>query len=55
MNCELERITVSYQMYGEGRPLLMLHGWSLDHRHLVSNLEQNKHNRKIKVEKMTEK
>jgi pimeloyl-ACP methyl ester carboxylesterase len=39
MECKLENITVHYEMFGEGRPIIMLHGWSLDHRHMVSDME----------------
>jgi len=39
MECELKDITVHYELFGEGRPILMLHGWGVDHRHMVSNME----------------
>jgi pimeloyl-ACP methyl ester carboxylesterase len=39
MECDLRDITVFYEVIGEGRPMLMLHGWSLDHRHMVSDME----------------
>ncbi len=39
MDCELKDITVHYEMLGAGRPIIMLHGWSVDHRHMVSDLE----------------
>ena len=39
MKCQLDRATVYYEAKGEGRPLLCLHGWPLDHRHMVSTLE----------------
>ncbi|OGO14505.1 MAG: hypothetical protein A2Y53_01210 [Chloroflexi bacterium RBG_16_47_49] len=39
MDCQLKDITVHYEMLGEGRPIIMLHGWSLDHRHMVSDME----------------
>jgi len=39
MDCELKDITVHYEMLGAGRPIIMLHGWSIDHRHMVSDLE----------------
>lgn len=39
MECELEKITVHYEMYGEGRPILMLHGWPADHRVMVDIME----------------
>lgn len=39
MECRLENITVSYEQFGEGRPLLLLHGMPLDHRHVVNDFE----------------
>lgn len=39
MKCELERITIEYEVLGEGRPVVMLHGWPLDHRVMTSSLE----------------
>jgi pimeloyl-ACP methyl ester carboxylesterase len=39
MDCKLNGITVHYELFGEGRPIIMLHGWSLDHRHMVSDME----------------
>jgi pimeloyl-ACP methyl ester carboxylesterase len=39
MKCELENITVNYETFGEGKPIIMLHGWPLDHRILVSTME----------------
>jgi pimeloyl-ACP methyl ester carboxylesterase len=39
MECKLENITVYYEMFGEGRPIIMLHGWPLDHRHMAGDME----------------
>jgi pimeloyl-ACP methyl ester carboxylesterase len=39
MKCTLENITVYYETFGEGRPIIMLHGWPLDHRYMVSIME----------------
>jgi pimeloyl-ACP methyl ester carboxylesterase len=39
MECKLENITVYYELFGEGRPIIMLHGWSIDHRHMVNDME----------------
>ena len=39
MECQLENITVHYEVFGEGRPIVALHGWTLDHRFEVSALE----------------
>ena len=39
MECRLENATVYYETFGKGRPIVLLHGWSLDHHHMVSALE----------------
>jgi pimeloyl-ACP methyl ester carboxylesterase len=39
MRCELENITIYYEQHGEGRPILLLHGWGGDHRPLASAME----------------
>ncbi len=39
MECNLDGITVHYEAFGQGRPIILLHGWSLDHRHMVSDME----------------
>jgi len=39
MKCELEKTTVHYETFGEGKPIIMLHGWPLDHRVMVSTME----------------
>lgn len=39
MECELKDITVHYESFGEGRPIVMLHGWSADHRWMASEME----------------
>ena len=39
MECRLDRITVHYEVRGEGRPFLALHGWPLDHRAMVGAFE----------------
>jgi len=39
MDCELKNITVHYELFGEGRPIIMIHGWSVDHRYMVSDME----------------
>ncbi len=39
MECVLPNITVHYEIRGEDRPLLLLHGALLDHRHMMSDLE----------------
>jgi pimeloyl-ACP methyl ester carboxylesterase len=39
MECTLENITIHYETFGEGRPIIMLHGWPVDHRHVLSYME----------------
>jgi pimeloyl-ACP methyl ester carboxylesterase len=39
MECVVRDITFNYEDIGSGRPLLALHGWPLDHRHMLSALE----------------
>lgn len=31
MECQLDNITIHYEAFGEGRPIVMLHGWPADH------------------------
>ncbi|MHB8060311.1 MAG: alpha/beta fold hydrolase [Gaiellaceae bacterium] len=39
MKCEIRDITFFYEDIGSGRPLLVLHGWPLDHRHVAADME----------------
>jgi len=39
MECKLDNITIHYQTFGEGMPILILHGAPLDHRALVGCME----------------
>ena len=32
MVCEILGIPVYYEQFGEGTPILFIHGWSVDHR-----------------------
>ena len=32
MQCDLDRATIHYEEYGQGRPIVFLHGWSMDRR-----------------------
>ena len=40
MNCELDKATIHYQEHGEGRPIIFLPGWSMDHRVEVADYEK---------------
>lgn len=39
MECKLENITVYYEIYGAGYPVLMIHGWPVDHRIMKGCME----------------
>lgn len=37
---EVQGIPIAYQEVGEGRPLLVIHGWQGDHRYMMADLEE---------------
>jgi pimeloyl-ACP methyl ester carboxylesterase len=39
MECKLKNISLSYEEVGAGKPIIMLHGWPLDHRHIFRDME----------------
>ncbi|KKL63098.1 hypothetical protein LCGC14_2178520 [marine sediment metagenome] len=39
MKCKLENIEIYYEICGEGFPVLMIHGWSRDHRGMKGYME----------------
>ena len=39
MWCHVDDLPVYYEQYGDGRPVLFLHGWTLDHRYEVADFE----------------
>jgi pimeloyl-ACP methyl ester carboxylesterase len=39
MEHKLSKCTIHYEVFGAGRPILVLHGGYLDHRHMVDALE----------------
>lgn len=39
MECKTKDINVYYECYGEGVPILMIHGWSVDHRLMKGCME----------------
>ena len=39
MKCKIGNIQVSYEIVGEGRPILMLHGWPVDHSYMMAAFE----------------
>ncbi len=45
MECQLENITVHYETYGEGRPLIMLPGWTMGARMHAHIMEPYLHKR----------
>jgi pimeloyl-ACP methyl ester carboxylesterase len=41
VQCDLGRIAFNYETEGKGRPILMLHGWPLDHTQLAFEMERH--------------
>lgn len=39
MECTINNLALYYEVYGEGRPILFLHGWAVDHTFLVHDME----------------
>ena len=39
MECKLENVTIHYESFGQGRPIVVLHGWPADHRQATDALE----------------
>lgn len=39
MICEIQGLPVYYEQYGEGKPVLFIHGWSIDHRLMSGSFE----------------
>ncbi|NVM38652.1 MAG: alpha/beta hydrolase, partial [Candidatus Lokiarchaeota archaeon] len=39
MECDLEHIKIYYEIYGEGHPILMIHGFAPDHRLMKGCME----------------
>lgn len=39
MKCELENIDINYETYGEGKPVIIIHGFEPDHRLMTGCLE----------------
>jgi pimeloyl-ACP methyl ester carboxylesterase len=39
MEIEVQGINIYYDVIGEGRPIVMLHGGYVDHRHMVADME----------------
>jgi len=35
----VQGIPIAYEVRGEGRPILLIHGWSADRRYLLADLE----------------
>jgi pimeloyl-ACP methyl ester carboxylesterase len=46
MKCELDRATIDYEAHGEGRPILFLHGWTMNRRLEIADYEPIFSNRK---------
>jgi pimeloyl-ACP methyl ester carboxylesterase len=39
MKCELDRATIDYEEHGEGRPIVFLHGWTMNRRLEIADYE----------------
>lgn len=39
MECQLENININYETFGEGRPVVLLHGFWIDHRQIAGCME----------------
>jgi pimeloyl-ACP methyl ester carboxylesterase len=39
MECNIRGVKIYYESIGEGTPILMIHGWSPDHRLMKGCLE----------------
>lgn len=39
MNCKIKDTDVFYEILGEGTPIVLLHGWTLNHNHMKNALE----------------
>ncbi|MFA6942060.1 MAG: alpha/beta hydrolase [Clostridiaceae bacterium] len=39
MNCKIKRLSINYEIIGEGKPIIMLHGYSVDHRLMIGCME----------------
>jgi pimeloyl-ACP methyl ester carboxylesterase len=39
MQCEVPNATIRYEVHGEGRPVLLLHGWTMDRRLEIADYE----------------
>jgi pimeloyl-ACP methyl ester carboxylesterase len=40
MQCELDKAMIDYEEHGEGRPILLLHGWTMDRRVEIFDYEK---------------
>ena len=40
MKCETDKATIDYEVHGEGRPILLLHGWTMDRRVEIFDYEK---------------
>lgn len=39
LRVEVEGVPIAYEVRGEGRPILLIHGWSADRRYMLADLE----------------
>lgn len=39
MKCKIKNLEINYEIYGEGKPIIMIHGYSVDHRLMTGCFE----------------
>ncbi len=39
MECKIQNISINYEIIGDGKPIIMLHGYSIDHRLMTGCME----------------
>jgi len=39
MECKIKNISINYEIIGEGKPIIMLHGYYVDHRLMTGCME----------------
>lgn len=39
MKCLVKNVSINYEVCGEGKPIVAIHGWSVDHRLMLGCME----------------
>ena len=45
MRCNVKNVEVNYEVYGEGKPIIIIHGSTVDHRLMTGCMEPIFNNR----------